>query len=184
MASAAVALMALSLAVFVAVDRQGPGRADRGPEPTASFEPEPAAPAREQPAQPHDGRPALDRVEPKAFMEERAATEDLAGEHRWRQASRPPAPAVEPQAASANMGGPASSLGLAAPSPLAKSQPREAAGDTANSLPPEPWLARIQALLTVGRRAEAAAELARFRRAHPDHPIPPTWRTVSPARTD
>jgi hypothetical protein len=56
-------------------------------------------------------------------------------------------------------------------------QPPAEAGDAAAapapSRPPEPWLEEIRRLRAAGREAEAAAELADFRRRYPDFALPP-----------
>lgn len=56
----------------------------------------------------------------------------------------------------------------------AESSSRAASGVNPADTPPEPgaWLAQIRALFAAGQESAARAELERFRRAWPDHPLP------------
>lgn len=168
LASAAVVLLALSLVTFVALDRRGvepaagPSRSD--------------APAASTAAEMH-GRDLDEGEVPEA---RRAEREDAPAEHR-RKAAQALAPAPASATAGTEMGAPASSMPLAPARPVAKGEPAEPMGEGDGLLRPEPWLARISALVASGRRSEAAAELARFRRAYPDHPVPPALQSLLPA---
>ena len=52
------------------------------------------------------------------------------------------------------------------------------ATDEAGDQPPEAveWVERMLALEAAGRTSELAAELAAFRAAYPDYPLPPALR--------
>jgi hypothetical protein len=64
------------------------------------------------------------------------------------------------------------------PAPAASAQPTQAAPPVARRsregvLAPDKWLEDILSLRRAGRLAEADAALAEFRKAYPDHPLPP-----------
>ncbi len=169
-----------------AVEPQPPATAPREParrdaqpsrpaQPAASGRAAPA-PAASPPAPAADAvAPAAPKVEQLEMRRQRLEEAEPAGASA--PAKPAPAPAPKPLAAQ-----PAAAPPAPAPSQAAPSLTRErAVGDRParelRSAPeaarsPEQWIEDIRRLKAQGRDADAAAELAEFRRRHPDYPLP------------
>ncbi|MBL8487964.1 MAG: hypothetical protein JNK22_12825 [Rhodocyclaceae bacterium] len=105
------------------------------------------------------------------------------------RAAPQPFPAAAPQAATP--ASPASSAPMAAPAEARKElrgaeraapmpAPAPAQRGLADRMARDPasWLDEIRRLMREGREAEARDQLAAFRRAHPDHPVPDDLRAL------
>jgi hypothetical protein len=87
-----------------------------------------------------------------------------------------PAPAAKPSAAPPLRGSPAAPSGasdsLSRERAVGERPARETRSAPLVARSPEEWLDEIRRLKAQGRDADAAAELAEFRRRHPDYPLP------------
>lgn len=129
------------------------------------------------------GAPAPAAAPPAALEDRvpaRAVEEDARADRQPTPSAKPVTPAPAPAAKA--LAPPPAAAPPAAPSGSADSLSRErAVGDrparAARSAPevarsPEDWIEEIRRLKAQGRDAEAATELAGFRRRHPDYPLP------------
>ncbi len=136
-----------------------PASSERAPAPLAPTEGSPADAANSRPPQPPPAAVPAEAVAPLSSTQ----------------------PAVAPGATSgANPADQAASLTEArrppsAPAPAAKAA-MEAKREAATLRTPAAWLEQIRELRRLGKHDEAARELAAFRRAHPDYPLPEEFR--------
>ncbi len=135
-----------------------------------------AAPA---PAEPQRA-PAADAAAPPPQLEKLETRQQRRDEPK--AAGVPPLPAAGTPPAATPSSPPAAGVSPPAPGGAADSLSRERAGGerparAMRSAPevarsPEEWIEEIRRLKAQGRHAEAAAELAEFRRRHPEYPLP------------
>jgi hypothetical protein len=132
-------------------------------EPAPARRPEPVVPGRVAPA-PAAPPPQLQKLEQRQQRIEEPAT----------GVAPPPAaaPAAPPVAAPGGIAPSLSRERAAGERPERELRSAPAAARSAPPRSPEEWLAEIRRLKAQGRDADAAAELAEFRRRHPDYALP------------
>jgi hypothetical protein len=154
-------------------------RTDARPSPAA----EPAAPAgATAPGAGAPQTPAAGAAAPPApKLEKRELRQQRLEEAKPAAASPPPAPApapaagrAEPQPSAVPQAAPRrdASPSLSRERALGDRPARETRSAPAPSRSPEEWIEEIRRLKAQGRDADAAAELAEFRRHHPEYPLP------------
>jgi hypothetical protein len=144
-------------------DRAAPSRA---PEEVKRADTEPARGA-PVPA-PLQRAPAADAVAPPPPQLEKLETRQQVREEP-KAAGAPSSPATAPAPAAAPSGMPPS---LSRERAVSERPAREMRSAPLVARSPEEWLEEIRRLKAQGRDADAAAELAEFRRRHPEYPLP------------